>query len=143
MKKVHEDKRYGKKSLQALNVANEVIRRFKAGEKINLTEIQVRNGYHMTSARSQKAVKTKTYQSVVMPVVAQLEAIRAKSLQALLKKDHNKEKYRDLVEGVDKVTKNAQLLSGKATENMASNLVIYGSDDWLAIQKMKEGGAKE
>ncbi len=134
MKRVHEDKRYNKKSFQAISVAKEVIERVNRGEKVNLKEIQVRKGYSLSSAIAHKAVKTKSYQSLVLPVVSQLEEIRQKTLNALSKKDLDQEKYRDLIVGVDTLTKNTQLLSGKATENVSSNVIVYGSDDFLATQ---------
>jgi len=106
-------------------------------------KIQVSNGYSPKSAHAQKALQTKSYKAVVRPVLSQIEAIRQKTLDALFKKDHELEKYHDLIDGMDKLTKNSRLLEGLSTENVASNIVAYGSEDFLALQENKRiGGAQ-
>lgn len=128
------DKRRVKRSLMARNVAEEVVEKIKSGKHINLVDIQVRNGYSMKSALSQKAIRTKTYEDVVTPVLEKMSAIRDKALTSLLKRDVTNEKYSVLIDGVDKLTKNTQLLSGKSTENVANNIVMYGETDLMSKQ---------
>lgn len=134
MKHIHEDKRFQRKSYNALRVARDIKEKIAKGEKINLTEIQVSNGYSLSSAKTRKAIKTQTFKRAMIDTVGLLSEIRAKSLEALYNKDHSKEKYRDLVEGVDKLTKNSRLLEGKSTENTATNIISYGSNDFLTQQ---------
>ncbi len=135
MGRVHKDKRYNRKSYAAVNVANDIIAKVKNKEPINLVDIQVRNGYSRTSALAQKALQTKSFKQAMNNTIELMEAVRAKSLLALVNKDHSKEKYRDLADGIDKMTKNTQLLSGKATENTGHNVIVYGSEDFLALQQ--------
>lgn len=137
MKKVHEDKRYNKKSLQAINVANEIIDRVQKGKRINLTEIQVSKGYSLKSAKSQKALQTKSFKRVIVPVLDRMLEIRDKALSAINKKELDKERLDSLVNLSKQMTHDTQLLSGKSTENMATNIVVYGEGDFLAEQVTK------
>ncbi len=134
MKKVHEDKRYNRKSYNALKVANEVKSKFLKGEKINLTDIQVRNGYTLSSAKAHKAVKTKTYQQVLVPVIDRMLALRDKALRAIDSKELSKERLDSLVNLSKQMTHDSQLISGKSTENVATNIIVYGEDDFLSQQ---------
>ncbi len=133
------DKRTIKKSYQALNVANEVIRKFKAGEHINLTDIQVRNGYQMASARAQKAIKTKTFQDAILPVLDGMDFVHKKAIAELIRRDFSKERMDSVVNAGRQMVHDSQLLSGKATENIAQKIVVYGSEDFMTAQ-LERGG---
>ena len=64
---------------------------------------------------SHKMRKTKAFQEATMSVVDEFEQARRRAF-ALIKRKEAKAKYRDLTDGVDKFTKNIQLLKGKPTE---------------------------
>ncbi len=134
MKKIHEDKRYNKKSLKALNLANDVINAIKAKKKINLSELSVSNGYSINSARSQKGIRTKTFQSVVVPVLERMRALHEKSIDALSRRNLDKERLDSVINLSKQMVHDTQLLSGKSTENVATNIIVYGKDDLLAQQ---------
>ncbi len=125
-------------SLRAKNFAYDYLDKIRKKEKPNITQLSLQNGYSMKCAIQQKPMRTKTFKRIVTPVIEQLDAIRQQSLSALAKKDHTKEKFRDLVDGVDKFTRNVQLLSGQATDNVEAHVIMYGSDDFLALQLEKE-----
>ena len=134
MKMRHEDKRYNRKSYQAINVANEVLNSIKQKKKINLFDIQVRNGYKVNSAKSYKVLQTKSFNDVVVPVLDKMRALHVKSIDALNKRNLDKERIDSVINLSKQMVHDTQLLSGKATENIANNVVVYGSDDFLALQ---------
>lgn len=105
-------------SITAEQVANEVVETVGNGGKINLVEIQKKHGYSPKSAKSHKVRETKTYQRTIKTVVEQLEEERQAILQRL-PFVRDEAKYRDLTDGLDKITKTHQLLTGGATENIA------------------------
>lgn len=76
-------------------------------------------GYSPKTAKNpEKLTKTKAFKDAVLPIVQALE----KERQAILKRLPSvraKAKYRDLIDGLDKTTKNIQLLSGKETTKEA------------------------
>lgn len=128
------DRRYTKGSQNALNVANEIIAKMKAKEKINLTEIQVNNGYNLKSARSQKALQTKTFKNAIEPVIAQMERIHRKAIANLESRDYTKERIDSIVNLSKQMIHDTQLLQGKSTENTGVNVIVYGNNDLLARQ---------
>lgn len=74
------------------------------------------NGYSPKTARAPgKITKQKEYKEAVEDVVAKMKQERDRALN-LMKKKIGKAKYRDLIDGADKMTKNVQLLEGKPTE---------------------------
>lgn len=112
-------------SSNAKAVAYDVIKSVGKGVKVDYGSIIKKHGYADSVARNpEKVTKTKSYMDIVNPALEKIENIRMKSLQALEKKNLNKEKYRDLVSGVDILTRNAQLLGGKATDNVAIQVSI-------------------
>lgn len=126
------------KSIQATNLANLVIEKIKNKEPVDLQKLSVSVGYSKKSAIAQKGVQTKTYQSLVIPVIEKMKALQIKSIDALHRKDLDKEKVDSLVNLSKQMVHDTQLLSGKATENIANNIVVYGSDDFLALQVKKQ-----
>ena len=105
-------------SLAAEQVAKEVLGTIGKGEIPNITKIAIKKGYTPKTANSGQVQKTKTYQSAIRPVVEMLEAERLAILERL-PHVRDKAKYRDLTDGLDKITKTHQLLTGGATENIA------------------------
>lgn len=103
----------------AQEVAKEVLIKVRNGKRPNMQEIQQKYGYSKQSARAMKAKRTETFKKITKPIVEEMEKERNRLLQALASKDLTLERYRDLIDGVDKLTKNMQLLTGGATENVA------------------------
>lgn len=115
-------------------VANEVLRRVRKGKKINLSEIQRNAGYSPSSVRAHKAIKTKEYKDIVIPVTQKMKELHAKAINNLSERDLTKERMDSVVNLAKQMIHDTQLLEGKATENIANNVVVYGSDDFLATQ---------
>jgi hypothetical protein len=106
-------------SKNAEAVAFKVIEKVRKGEKVNLGKIILSQGYGKGIAKHpRKVTETKSFQNIVNPALKRMEKIRSKALEGLEKKNVNKEKYSTLLSGVDVLTKNIQLLGGKATENV-------------------------
>lgn len=110
-----------KKSINAEAVAKDVIEAVRKGQKVNLQKIQQKHGYTAKSAKSMKAKRTKTYQRIMNDFAKELEKERARAA-SLLSKRIGKAKYRDLIDAIDKLTKNHQLLTGGDTERLGLNL---------------------
>jgi ribosomal protein L17 len=102
-------------SIAAKEVAKEVLGDIGRGKKPNITKIAVKKGYTYKTANSGEVQKTKTFQKEVRPIVDRMIIARDKAL-ALMDKTVSKAKYRDLSDGVSKLTTQIQLLSGEATE---------------------------
>ena len=105
-------------SIAAEQVAKEVLGTIGKGEIPNITRIAIKKGYSPKTANAGNIQKTKTYKSVIKPIAEMLEAERLAILERL-PHVRDKAKYRDLTDGLDKVTKTHQLLTGGATENIA------------------------
>ena len=105
-------------SIAAEQVAKEVLETIGRGKKPSVRQIAPKHGYSPTTAGSGQIQATKSYQNVIRPVVEMLEAERLAILERL-PHVRDKAKYRDLTDGLDKVTKTHQLLTGGATENIA------------------------
>ncbi len=104
-------------SENAKAVAQEVLETIGNGKKPSVLKIAPKHGYAVTTAGSGQIQKTKTYQKAIRPLLERLNDERDKIIEGL-KKTRSKAKYRDLIDGLDKITKNIQLLSGKSTENV-------------------------
>lgn len=59
----------------------------------------------------------------MLPLVERLENER-NAIIARLEKVRSKAKYRDLIDGLDKITKNIQLLTGGSTDNVKVVTVV-------------------
>lgn len=104
-------------SIAAKEVAKEVLETLGKGKRPNLGKIARKKGYANNTADNPKGItETKSYQEVMNPVVEALIQER-KAIIERLKKTRSKAKYRDLIDGLDKITKNIQLLSGGKTAN--------------------------
>lgn len=123
-----------KRSLQATNLANDVIAKIKNKEKINLTQLQVSNGYSIKSSKAQKGIQTKTFQDLVVPVIEKMRALHVKSIDALSRRNLDKERLDSVINLSKQMIHDTQLLSGKSTENIANNIVVFGEDDFLSKQ---------
>jgi hypothetical protein len=98
--------------------AEEVIATLRKGAKVSIRKIAKSKGYSQAVADHPKQiVETDSYQSVMQPFVKKMEKERDRLIKALSIKNLDTEKYRDLIDGLDKLTKNIQLLSGGRTAN--------------------------
>lgn len=125
-----------KESQAAKQVAREVLETIGKGEIPNISKIAVKKGYSPTTAGSGLVTKTKSYQRVIAPFVVKLEQERERAINAL-KGKIGKAKYRDLVDAIDKLTKNHQLLTGGATANVALGVKKLKDDE---LERIAEGG---
>ena len=106
-------------SIDAQNVAKEVLETLGKDKKVVLGKIIKKNGYKQNTADNPMNVtNTKSYQGVIQPVIKRWEEIRLKLTRELERKDLTKESMRDITDTLDKINKNIQLLSGGATENI-------------------------
>jgi hypothetical protein len=100
-----------------------------------LGEMLLEAGYTKeTSENACKILESETIQEGIKPVVNQLEAIRAKALNALEKKDPSREQFRELTSVIDVLTKNIQLLSDKPTDinkNQEVELLRLELKEWM------------
>lgn len=104
-----------KESLNAKGVVNDIKKQVGKGRLIVMKDILKKNGYSDTMAKNPKKVrKTKTYQKEIAPLVERMVIQRDLAI-ARMQKTIGKAKYRDAVDGLDKLTKNIQLLTGGAT----------------------------
>lgn len=104
-------------SINAQKVAQDVMKAVRKGQKVVLGKIIEKRYSKSVSKSPTKVTETKSYKDEMRPIVEQLEVER----QAIIKRlSHvrNKAKYRDLIDGLDKTTKNIQLLTGGKTENI-------------------------
>jgi hypothetical protein len=103
-------------SINAQNAAKEVINRIDKGEKVVMKEILGNIGYAENTQDNPKLVTdTKSYKEVTEPFIKQLEKRRQSAVDKL-DETIDKAQYHQLVEAIDKFTKNIQLLSGEDTE---------------------------
>ncbi len=105
-------------SINAKNVALEVLETVRKGKKVNLGKIIKKHGYaDTTSTVPSQVTDTKSFQEVIEPVVEQMEKERQRLIKSISIKDLDVVKYKDAVEALDKLTKNIQLLNGGKTSN--------------------------
>lgn len=115
-------------SVNAKLVAKKVLEKAGNGETVSVSAIAREVGYKEGTAKNpQQITRTKSYQEEIMPVVEMMERERNRIMLALQSKDLDKERHKDLVDSMDKMTKNIQLLSGKETERagVSINVVSY------------------
>lgn len=112
-------------SIAARQVAQDVLGKIGKGEKPNVTKLAIKRGYSPTTADKGIVQKTKTYQATIKPFIEQLEVERQRAIDQLAGKI-DEAKYRDLVDAIDKITKNHQLLTGGSTANVAVKPILGG-----------------
>ena len=105
-------------SENARAVAREILGNIGKGEKASVRKIAPKHGYSKKTANSGQIQKTQTYKDEIKPFVERLIKERERLLSAIEKKGLTKERYKDAVDSLDKLTKNIQLLSGGATERV-------------------------
>ena len=108
-------------SIAAKKVAEEVLETMAQGKIASVKRIARKHGYPKTTAKSGLIQKTKTFQEVInegkKPILERMIIERDRAMKAM-KGKISKAKYRDLMDAIDKLTKNIQLLSGGLTEDV-------------------------
>lgn len=89
---------------------------------VNIERAQKESGYSPAYAHSHKIQKTKRWKDGIKEVIDDLEQER-ESVISEMEKKRKKANYRDLIDAMDKLTKNIQLLSGKETKTISFSLV--------------------
>ena len=116
-------------SIDAQNVAKEVLEILGKNKKIVLGKIIKKNGYAQNTADNPLNVTTtKSFQAVTEPVVKKWLAIRMNLTKELERKDLSEESMRDITDTLDKLTKNIQLLTGGETERGKLTIVEMASE---------------
>ena len=109
-------------SPNAIATAQDVSEAVRKGGQVVLGKI-IKKRYSLSTSKSpQRVTQTKSYQSVMKPIIEQLEEERQRAI-TMLRKKISKAQYHHLVEALDKMTKNIQLLSGKETENIKGSII--------------------
>ena len=111
-------------SLAAKKVAEEIIQKVGMGEIPQKGKIQVKHGYSINSARSNKAMETKSYKETIAPFVDKMIAERDRLVESMKTKDLSRVDYAKHIMGVDVFTKNINLLSGEPTERTEVNQAV-------------------
>lgn len=111
-------------SENAKRVAHEVIKTVSNGKKVNKKKIQEKNGYSSSSAKSYKAMETKTYKDAITPFANKLETERQRIINNIGKRKLDKVEYKKLIDSIDVLTKNIQLLSSKETEKSGLTIQV-------------------
>ena len=125
-------------SIDAKNVAKEVLETIGKGKKVVLGKIIRKNGYSKrTSEVPTTVTNTKSYQEEIKPVLLRYQKELTAILDAMELKNKSSEQYRVLVEAADKVQKQIQLLSGNATERI-DNLLTQEQIDGLFARRAKK-----
>ncbi len=113
----------GKSSENAKAVAEEVIQTIRKHKKVNKGKIIKKHGYSESTAKiPQLVTETKSYKEVMNPFVNDLITERKRVIKAMKKKNLKTVAYEKLSKVIDELTKNIELLSGRATERTESPL---------------------
>ena len=127
-------------SINAQNVAKDVLENIGKGKRVNLGKILRKNGYADHTADNPKLVtNTKTYKETIAPIVARWQKEIERIQAELENKNLADEKYKDLVDSMDKLNKQVQLATGGVTERVGiqmtdeerqlANQALENSDD--------------
>lgn len=108
-------KRLTKSPTMAEQVADRVAVLVKAGKRVNLSQIMREVGYSKSSVRAQIVKESDAYKKAISPIVAKMKARRDRAVE-LLEQKEEKAKYPDLIKGIDTLTRNVELLSGRDTD---------------------------
>ena len=124
-----------KESHAARQVAHDVLESLGRGIKPNITNLAIKRGYSPKTAAKGQVTNRKSYKAVIEPFVLKLEIERDRAIDAM-KGKISKAKYRDLVDSIDKLTKNHQLLTGGSTANVALGVKALKDDE---LERIAEG----
>lgn len=112
-------------SKDAENVAKQVLETIGSGKKVIMGEIIRQNGYSPNTSLTPKLVtETESYQAVVQPIVARWQREITRIQKELEGRELSDEKYKDLVDSMDKLNKQVQLATGGVTERLGIQMSI-------------------
>lgn len=97
-----------------------------------LGEMLKEAGYSEAMQKNPQMVfESQTIKDGLASVIDDLELLRKQALDELKARDISKERYSDIVKGIDTFTKNHQLLTGGDTEkqNISIEVVNYGENN--------------
>ena len=124
MERTKEDIEQNKMASEnAIAVAREVSENIRKGKKVVLGKIIAKRYAKSTSEAPQRVTQTKSYIEAMKPIIEQLEEERQRAVR-LLKDKITKAQYHQLVDAVDKLTKNIQLLGDKPTEHLKGSIIF-------------------
>ena len=104
----------------AVQMAKRVSEAIGQGKKVVLGEIARDVGYaEGTSRNPQQITRSIAYRQAINDFLPIAEKARQNAIDAIAKRNMNKEKLPAVTDAMDKLTKNIQLLSGSSTENNA------------------------
>jgi len=84
------------------------------------------------------------FKELTKPIIEQLEKKRQEAIDAMTGKKIKAEKAKDLTDIIDKLTKNIQLLGGKATENIKQEVELNDNQlRQLIREREKSSNSKE
>lgn len=106
-------------SINAENVAKDVLENLRKHKRVNKGEILLKRGYSKSVSTAPTLVtETKSYQKIISPVVEQMKIARDRALAEINSRVLDKVQYADLITGINKLSHDIQILSGGATENI-------------------------
>lgn len=104
-------------SQNAKLVANKVLENLGKGKRIIMGEILREVGYADNTADNPKNVTdTKTYKETISPIVSRWQKEIERIQAELERRSLSDEKYKELVDSIDKLNKQVQLATGGDTE---------------------------
>ena len=112
-----------KLSENAKAVAIEVQNKVSKGEKVIMGEIARKHGYSKGISKQPIRIRnTQTYQDEIKPFLDRITRERDRLIREAESRNLTQEEYKILIDSVDKLTKNIELLSGRATERKEEQL---------------------
>lgn len=125
-------------SIDAKNVAKELLETMGKGQKVVLGKIIRKHGYSKrTSEVPSTVTNTKSFQDVVNPVVEKYQALRDKIIDEMNRKGRklSKEKLISLTTALKNTTHDLQLLTGGKTENTGIGELADQLNSWINSNK--------
>lgn len=124
-------------SINAKRYAEKVIEKVSKGEKVIKKRLALEVGYSEGIASQPGRIESQeAYKNAIATYEHKLVSLRDKTINALAKKDLDKEKLYDVTGLLKVVDHSTALIQGKATENIAhkQEIVVFGSEDFLSRQ---------
>lgn len=126
-------------------LANELILAIKNKDRVTMQALLEKVGYSKEVARAKpgEIIQSEGVQKELDPFIKILVAERNRAV-GMMRRKISKAKYRDLVDAVDKLTKNIQLLSGGRLDGETNNFFIdqrqYNAIIAREARSLKDGG---
>ncbi len=120
-------------------LAKELIANTKRAKPLNKSEMLESVGYTRNTARHKTPdiINAPGVQRDVLPVVEKMIKARDRAIDLLAGKEE-KANYSDITGGIDKLTKNIELLSGGVTDRTESLLTQEQLDELLSRRQIKD-----